>query len=208
MQEVVESMQSEDFSLNTDPNRTLQKLLKSPVIGKLPEIAETQDVQNRKQVRLSYILAKAVRSAYTCSPIASWIETVQEQPSGSDDDDDDDNDDDDNDDDAENDEPTDLSKWPDHNIITAEKEKLPSFFVPSVNLLEKNYDWEQHDKVFYGGLDLRPKDEDLTLDSDDESEDTIMADPGDFRKPVIKMLKGILQSIGRNILPAQRILLN
>lgn len=45
MQEEVENMQSEDFCLNSDPNRSLQKLLKSPVIGKLPEIAEASEVK-------------------------------------------------------------------------------------------------------------------------------------------------------------------
>ena len=45
MQEEVENMQSEDFCLNSDPKRSLQKLLKSPVIGKLPEIAEASEVK-------------------------------------------------------------------------------------------------------------------------------------------------------------------
>ncbi|KAJ7391519.1 E3 ubiquitin-protein ligase [Desmophyllum pertusum] len=148
-------------------------------------LAETKIFQALpEQVRLGYILAKAVRSTYTCLQIAPTIETVQEQPSGSDND---------HHSGCENEEPTDLSKWPEDNSITAEKEKLPSFFVPSINLLEKNYDSEQHEKVFYGGLEFHPMDEDLMQDLDDALEDTT-TDLGCFRKPFIKMLKGILQS--------------
>ncbi|KAJ7375419.1 hypothetical protein OS493_002183 [Desmophyllum pertusum] len=69
-QEGVENMQSEDFSLNTDPNTTLQKLLNSPVIGKLPEIAETQDVKtavSKVIERMAVEVSKNLSSIYFSS---------------------------------------------------------------------------------------------------------------------------------------------
>lgn len=74
-----------------------------------------------------------------------------------------------------------------------EQEELPSFFVPGINLLEKNYDSEQHEKVFYGGLEFQPMDDDLMQDLDDALEGTV-TDVRHLRKPFVKMLKGILQS--------------
>ena len=74
-----------------------------------------------------------------------------------------------------------------------EQEMLPSFFVPGINLLEKNYDSEQHEKVFFGGLEFQPMDEDLMQDLDDALEGT-KTDMRHLRKPFVKMLKGILQS--------------
>ena len=74
-----------------------------------------------------------------------------------------------------------------------EQEKLPSFFVPGINLLEKNYDSEQHEKVFFGGLEFQPMDEDLMQDLDDALEGTT-TDVRYLRKPFVKMLKGILHS--------------
>lgn len=74
-----------------------------------------------------------------------------------------------------------------------EQEELPSFFVPGINLLEKNYDSEQHEKVFYGGLEFQPIDEDLMQDLDDALEGTV-TDVRHLRNPFVKMLKGILQS--------------
>ena len=74
-----------------------------------------------------------------------------------------------------------------------EEEQLPSFFVPGINLLEKNYDSEQHEKVFYGGLEFQPMDEDLMQDLDDALEGTT-TDVRYLRKPFVKMLRGILQS--------------
>lgn len=74
-----------------------------------------------------------------------------------------------------------------------EQGNLPSFFCPKLNLLEKSYDSEQHDKVFYGGLESHPMDEDLMQDLDDALEGT-RKDVEHLRKPFIKMLKGILQS--------------
>ncbi|PFX20234.1 Potassium channel AKT3 [Stylophora pistillata] len=70
---------------------------------------------------------------------------------------------------------------------------LPCFFLPDLNLLEKNYDSEQHERVFYGGLEFHPMDEDLMQDLDDALEGT-RVDVEHLRKPFIKMLKGILQS--------------
>ncbi|KAJ7375420.1 E3 ubiquitin-protein ligase [Desmophyllum pertusum] len=156
-------------------------------------LAETEIFQALpEQVRLSYILAKAVRSTYTCPEIVQRIETVQEQPSGSDDDvedGDDDNDDDDNDDDGSGSEMM--------NMASQQRkpypEELPSFFVPGANLLENNYNEEQHSDVFHGGLDFCPTDTDVHLTQDlyQESEDTMI---DHLRKPFIKVLKGILQS--------------
>lgn len=77
-----------------------------------------------------------------------------------------------------------------------EQERLPSFFVPSLNLLEKNYDPAQHERVYYGGLEFDPMDEDLLQDLNDvltEIDDRVK-DVGYLRKPYVKMLKGILQS--------------
>ena len=65
--------------------------------------------------------------------------------------------------------------------------------MPNLNLLEKNYDSEQHDKVFYGGLEFRPMDEDLMQDLEDALEGT-REDVEHLRKPFIKMLKGIIHS--------------
>lgn len=70
---------------------------------------------------------------------------------------------------------------------------LPCFFLPDLNLLEKNYDSEQHERVFYGGLEFHPMDEDLMQDLDDALEGA-RVDVEHLRKPFIKMLKGILQS--------------
>lgn len=75
-----------------------------------------------------------------------------------------------------------------------EQGNLPSFFFPKLNLLEKKYDSEQHSKVFYGGLEFHPMDEDLMQDLDDVLEGTREPDVEHLRKPFIKMLKGILQS--------------
>ena len=74
-----------------------------------------------------------------------------------------------------------------------EQGNLPSFFMPNLNLLEKNYDSEQHEKVFYGGLEFHPMDEDLMQDLDDALEGT-REDLEHLRKPFIKMLKGIIHS--------------
>lgn len=74
-----------------------------------------------------------------------------------------------------------------------EQGKLPSFFMPDINLLEKSYDSEQHEKVFFGGLEFQPMDEDLMQDLDDALEGTT-TDVRYLRKPFVKMLKGILQS--------------
>ena len=74
-----------------------------------------------------------------------------------------------------------------------EQGNLPSFFCPKLNLLEKSYDSEQHVKIFYGGLESHPMNEDLMQDLDDALEGT-RKDVEHLRKPFIKMLKGILQS--------------
>lgn len=65
--------------------------------------------------------------------------------------------------------------------------------MPNLNLLEKNYDSEQHERVFYGGLEFHPMDEDLMQDLDDALEGT-REDVEHLRKPFIKMLKGIIHS--------------
>ena len=75
-----------------------------------------------------------------------------------------------------------------------QQENLPSFFLPNLNLLERSYDSEQHDNVFYGGLESHPMDEDLMQDLDDALEGTREAGVEHLRKPFIKMLKGIVQS--------------
>lgn len=74
------------------------------------------------------------------------------------------------------------------------QENLPSFFLPNLNLLERSYDSEQHDNVFYGGLESHPMDEDLMQDLDDALEGTRELEVEHLRKPFIKMLKGIVQS--------------
>ena len=74
-----------------------------------------------------------------------------------------------------------------------EQGNLPSFFCQKLNLLEKSYDSDQHGKVFYGGLESHPMNEDLMQDLDDALEGT-RKDVEHLRKPFIKMLKGILQS--------------
>ena len=181
-------------------------------------------------VRQGYILAKAVRSPYVCPQI------VLEKPSASEVHG------------CDSEEATDMETdltWPEDNIVAAEKvissyflknalfilmnkyyhkeieldlqntsedqviiwarhiydfiencleqEQLPSFFVPGINLLEKNYDSEQHEKVFFGGLEFQSMDEDLMQDLDEALEGTT-TDVRHSRKPFVKMLKGILQS--------------
>lgn len=202
-------------------------------------LAETELFQSLPgHVHQGYILSKVVRSPYVCLQIVPRSETVLEKPSVSE-----------GIHGCDNEEPTDMEitdlTWPEDNVITAEKvissyflknalfilvnksyqkeidldmqntsedqviiwarhiydfiencleqEELPSFFVPGINLLEKNYDSEQHEKVFYGGLEFQPMDEDLMQDLDDALEDTT-TDKRYLRKPFIKMLKGILQS--------------
>ena len=63
MQEEIEDMQSEDFCLNGDPNRTLKKLLESPVIGKSPEIAETLEIRTAVSKVIERV---AVQVSKTC----------------------------------------------------------------------------------------------------------------------------------------------
>ncbi|XP_020624487.1 uncharacterized protein LOC110061963 [Orbicella faveolata] len=200
-------------------------------------LAETELFQSLPgHVRQGYILAKAVRSPYVCSQIVP-SNTVLENPSASE-----------KVHDCDSEEPTDMETdftWPEDNVVAAEKvissyflknalfilvnksclkeidldiqntsedqvviwarhiydflenclqqEKLPSFFVPGINLLEKNYDSEQHEKVFFGGLEFQPMDEDLMQDLDDALEGTT-TDVRYLRKPFVKMLKGILHS--------------
>lgn len=100
----------------------------------------------------------------------------------------------------------DMQNSPDGQVIWAkciyefienciEQERLPSFFVPSFNLFEKKYDPAQHERVYFGGLEFNPMNEDLLQDLNDvitETDDRVM-DVGYLRKPFIKMLKGILQ---------------
>lgn len=73
------------------------------------------------------------------------------------------------------------------------EEKLPSFFVPSCNLLNKNYDSAQHELVFKTGAEFEPL---PVLDDDDESQDldNTEEDVAYLRKLFVKMLKGILKS--------------
>ena len=61
-QEDIEKMQSKDFSLNGHPNRTLKKLLTSPVIGRLQVIPESQEIKfavNKVIQRVAGIVSKA-----------------------------------------------------------------------------------------------------------------------------------------------------
>ena len=61
-QEDVEKMQSKDFSLNGHPNRTLKKLLTSPVIGRLQVIPESQEIKfavNKVIQQVAGIVSKA-----------------------------------------------------------------------------------------------------------------------------------------------------
>ncbi|XP_067034985.1 uncharacterized protein [Acropora muricata] len=74
------------------------------------------------------------------------------------------------------------------------EEKLPSFFVPSCNLLNRKYDSGQHELVFKSGAEFEPlnvldDDDDESQDLDDTEEDVAY-----LRKLFVKMLKGILKS--------------
>lgn len=73
------------------------------------------------------------------------------------------------------------------------EERLPSFFVPSCNLLNRAYDSGQHELVFKSGAEFEPlpelDDDDESQDFDDTEEDVIY-----LRKLFVKMLKGILKS--------------
>lgn len=74
------------------------------------------------------------------------------------------------------------------------EERLPSFFVPSCNLLNKAYDSGQHELVFKSGAEFEP----LSVLDDDDGEsqdfDTTEEEVKYLRKLFVKMLKGILKS--------------
>ena len=76
-------------------------------------------------------------------------------------------------------------------------EQLPSFFVPSCNLLTKAYDSTQHELVFKSGAEFEPLqvlDDDESQVDDDATDESTEEDVEHLRKLFVKMLKGILQS--------------
>ena len=78
-----------------------------------------------------------------------------------------------------------------------QQEKLQSFFISSVNLLDKFYDSYQHEMVFKTGIEVRPAHADESSDDLSEMEEESDSEEEDIallRKLFLRMLKGILMS--------------
>ena len=71
-QQEIDAMTSEDFTLKDDHNRTLDKLLSSPVVGLLSELVEAKEVQSAVNKLVEQV---AVKMSKTC-PLLSFVPKV------------------------------------------------------------------------------------------------------------------------------------